>query len=123
MSYNELLNKLYEYYGELYQKDKTLGLLLPLKRIDNIKTYIKPPIELFEGLLNDDSFCEKIGIDYYKRDLTYKERYDIWFKNNYETGMEYSDSIEIDFKNSYYEYTPKELVTIQFDKKNHTCYK
>lgn len=38
--------------------------------------------------------------------LTYRERYDIWFKNNFETGMEYNlDSIP-DFDDGYYIPTP-----------------
>jgi thymidylate synthase len=45
---------------------------------------------------------EQIG-----RELTYKERYKIWFNNNYETGMEYDDSDIIDFDDEYYTPTPK----------------
>jgi thymidylate synthase len=47
---------------------------------------------------------EQIG-----RDLTDEERYDIWFNNNYETGMErYFDPNNLpDYDNDYYESTPK----------------
>jgi thymidylate synthase len=45
---------------------------------------------------------EQIG-----RELTYKERYKIWFNNNYETGMEYNDSDIIDFDDEYYTPTPE----------------
>jgi len=45
---------------------------------------------------------EQIG-----RELTYKERYKIWFNNNYETGMEYNDSDIIDFNNEFYTPTPE----------------
>ena len=47
---------------------------------------------------------EQIG-----RDLTDEERYNIWFNNNYETGMErYFDPNNLpDFDNEYYEPTPK----------------
>jgi thymidylate synthase len=47
---------------------------------------------------------EQIG-----RDLTEEERYNIWFKNNYETGMErYFDPNNLpDFDDEYYEPTPK----------------
>jgi len=38
---------------------------------------------------------EQIG-----RELTYKERYDIWFENNYQTGMEYNLDVEQDFNNN-----------------------
>jgi len=51
-----------------------------------------------------DGIKEQIG-----RDLTDEERYDIWFKNNYETGMERNfDPNNIpNFDDEYYEPTPK----------------
>ena len=47
---------------------------------------------------------EQIG-----RDLTDEERYNIWFNNNYETGMErYFDPNNLpDYENDYYDPTPK----------------
>jgi thymidylate synthase len=47
---------------------------------------------------------EQIG-----RDLTDEERYNIWFNNNYETGMErYFDPNNLpDYENDYYNPTPK----------------
>jgi thymidylate synthase len=47
---------------------------------------------------------EQIG-----RELTDEERYDIWFTNNYETGMErfFNPEKLPDFENSYYIPTPK----------------
>ena len=47
---------------------------------------------------------EQIG-----RELTEEERYNIWFTNNYETGMErYFDPNNLpDYENSYYTPTPK----------------
>jgi|LakMenE01Jun11ns_1017448.scaffolds.fasta_scaffold9937823_6 thymidylate synthase len=47
---------------------------------------------------------EQIG-----RDLTYEERYRIWFNSNYETGMEYNPLSIPDFDNGYYVYTPKRV--------------
>jgi thymidylate synthase len=47
---------------------------------------------------------EQIG-----RELTYKERYDIWFANNYQTGIEYNLEVERDLDNQWgdnYEETP-----------------
>ena len=51
-----------------------------------------------------DQAMEQIG-----RDLTDEERYNIWFNNNYETGMErYFDPNNLpDFDDEYYEPTPK----------------
>jgi RNA ligase len=46
---------------------------------------------------------------YYEVELTDERRYNIWFNNNYETGMErFFDPNNLpDFDNSYYEPTPK----------------
>tara|TARA_R110000868_G_scaffold254278_1_gene510868 strand:- start:524 stop:1048 length:525 start_codon:yes stop_codon:yes gene_type:complete len=57
-------------------------------------------------LLTDDDFYQKWGENCCE-ELTYEERYKIWFTNNYETGMEYNLNIEPDFENDYYEPTPK----------------
>jgi thymidylate synthase len=68
---------------------------------------------------------EQIG-----RKLTEEERYNIWFNNNYETGMErFFDPNNLpDYENSYYEPTPKrtrepyplpKLFIDQFDETNH----
>jgi hypothetical protein len=46
---------------------------------------------------------------YYEEELTDERRYNIWFNNNYETGMErFFDPNNLpDYDNSYYEPTPK----------------
>lgn len=45
------------------------------------------------------------------RELTYKERYDMWFSNNYETGMEKNYDVVPDFENEYYDKTPTKIIT------------
>jgi hypothetical protein len=65
--------------------------------------------EFIDKLLFDDDFYQKWGEDCCK-ELTYEERYKIWFSNNYETGFEYNDEkmvTIIDFDNQYWEPTPK----------------
>ena len=44
---------------------------------------------------------------YYERELTYIERYKLWFNGNYETGMEYCEEIVPNFDDPYYHPTPK----------------
>ena len=44
---------------------------------------------------------------YYETELTYKERYKLWFSANYETGMEYNENIVPNFDDPYYEPTQK----------------
>jgi len=41
------------------------------------------------------------------RELSYEERYHIWFANNYETGFEYNENEKVDFDNPYWTPTPK----------------
>jgi hypothetical protein len=64
--------------------------------------------EFIDKLLFDDDFYQKWG-DNCCEELTEEERYEIWFNNNYETGMErYFDPNNLpDYDNDYYEPTPK----------------
>ena len=64
--------------------------------------------EFIDKLLFDDDFYQKWG-DNCCEELTEEERYNIWFNNNYETGMErYFDPNNLpDYDNDYYEPTPK----------------
>ena len=59
-------------------------------------------------LLTDDEFYKEWG-DNCCEELTDEKRYNIWFNNNYETGMErYFDPNKLpDYENDYYEPTPK----------------
>jgi hypothetical protein len=59
-------------------------------------------------LLTDDDFYQEWGENSCV-ELTDEERYNIWFNNNYETGMErYFDPNNLpDYDNDYYEPTPK----------------
>jgi RNA ligase len=43
---------------------------------------------------------------YYERELTYSERYKLWFNGNYETGMEYCEEIVPNFDDPYFHPTP-----------------
>jgi len=60
-------------------------------------------------LLTDDDFYQKWGEECCE-ELTYGERYKLWFSNNYETGFEYNDDKTlhtINFDDPYWEPTPK----------------
>lgn len=58
------------------------------------------------------------GFQIYTRKLSSKERYRIWFTNNYETGMEYNDSKLPDFDNSYYVKTPTRSISLKWDQRS-----
>jgi thymidylate synthase len=54
----------------------------------------------------------------YTRELTYTERYKIWFGNNYETGLEYCEEVVPDFENEYYEPTPKRAISLMWNQRS-----
>ncbi len=58
------------------------------------------------------------GFQVYTRDLNPKERYRYWFDHNYETGMEYDDTSEIDYEDSYYAPTPKRAVSLMWNQRS-----
>jgi hypothetical protein len=64
--------------------------------------------QFVDMLLTDDEFYQKWGENCCE-ELTEEKRYNIWFNNNYETGMErYFDPNNLpDYDNDYYEPTPK----------------
>lgn len=63
------------------------------------------PNELFEVYEKMDG---SLGIlFYYERELSYTERYRLWFNGNYETGMEYCEEIVPNFDDPYFHPTPK----------------
>jgi len=58
------------------------------------------------------------GFQVYTRELSYSERYKIWFNNNYETGMEYDENVVPDFENDYYDKTPKRAISLMWNQRS-----
>ena len=58
------------------------------------------------------------GFQVYTRELSDKERYDYWFKNNYETGMEYNKSNIPNFDDDYYTTTPKRSISLMWNQRS-----
>ena len=58
------------------------------------------------------------GFQVYTRELSYKERYDIWFTNNYETGMERNYDNKPDFDNEYYTPTPTRELSLMWNQRS-----
>jgi thymidylate synthase len=58
------------------------------------------------------------GFQVWTRELTYSERYKIWFNNNYETGMEYYEDNVPDFDNTYYEPTPTRAISLMWNQRS-----
>jgi thymidylate synthase len=58
------------------------------------------------------------GFQVYTKELEYKNRYDIWFNNNYETGMEHNYSNVPDFDNEYYKPTPTRSISLMWNQRS-----
>ena len=58
------------------------------------------------------------GFQVYTRELTYKERYDYWFRNNYQQGMEKNYKVKPDFDNYYYDPTPKRAISLMWNQRS-----
>jgi hypothetical protein len=87
------------------------------------KTYRQLSQEEFINKCKTDlEFSEKWGLKIEERELTYSERYKIWFTNNFETGMEYCEDVKPDFNNEYYEPTPTKLITVTYNNKTIESY-
>ena len=81
----------------------------PFKKFFNYEEH-KPEEIPNEDFVVYEKMDGSLGIlFYYEYELTDEKRYNIWFNNNYETGMErFFDPNNLpDFDNSYYEPTPK----------------
>jgi len=60
------------------------------------------------------------GFQLYTTELSNERRYNIWFNNNYETGMErFFDPNNLpDFDNSYYKQTPKRALSLMWNQRS-----
>jgi len=58
------------------------------------------------------------GFQVYTRELSDNERYAYWFKNNYETGMEYNESNIPNFDDDYYTATPKRSISLMWNQRS-----
>lgn len=96
---NQVIDVAYEHY-----RNHFLGY-------DDVPT---KDVFVFECKTNKD-FSERFGLKIEERNLTYSERYKLWFGNNYETGMEYNESNTPEFDNEYYTPTPTKLITVTYN--------
>jgi hypothetical protein len=69
-----------------------------------------------EKIRTDKEFSKKWNLIVTERKLYEEERYDIWFLNNYETGIEkhFGENSLPDFDHPYYEATPTKVVYVTY---------
>jgi thymidylate synthase len=60
------------------------------------------------------------GFQVYTRELSLERRYNIWFNNNYETGMErlFDPNNLPDFDDPYYNPTPKRAISLMWNQRS-----
>ncbi len=58
------------------------------------------------------------GFQIWTRELSYSERYKIWFNRNYETGMEYYEGNVPNFDDTYYEPTPTRAISLMWNQRS-----
>ena len=58
------------------------------------------------------------GFQVYTRELTYEERLEIWFKNNYETGFEHTLKATVNFDDEYWEPTPTRAISLMWNQRS-----
>ena len=58
------------------------------------------------------------GFQVYTRELSFEERYNIWFTNNYETGMERNYDNKPDFDDEYYTPTPNREISLMWNQRS-----
>ena len=105
----ELLDEAYKNFEKWYNKHSG--------KEDYTGYYVPNKKEFIRLIKTDTEFSEKWGLKIEERELTYNERYKIWFTNNFETGMEYCEDVKPDFNNEYYEPTPTKLITVTYNNK------
>jgi len=104
----ELLNEAYKNY--FIKKSSETGPF-------GIAGIIPTKEEFIYDCKTDNEFSEMWGLKIEERELSLEERYNMWFNNNYETGMErFFDPNKLpDFDDPYYEPTPTKLITISYN--------
>ncbi len=93
----------------LVTNSKGVIVARPFKKFFNYEEH-KPEDIPNEDYVVYEKMDGSLGIlFYYEEELTDERRYNIWFNNNYETGMErfFNPNDLPDFDNPYYEPTPK----------------
>ena len=116
--YNQIIDEVYETYlkgGDikwLKQVDVSstplVSMVIPIPYSKN---------EFIDKCKTDNEFSEKWGLKIEEQMLSEERRYNIWFNNNYETGMErfFNPEQLPDYDNPYYTPTPTKEITITYN--------
>lgn len=100
----EVIDQIANLINELRDNPDSRRLLVNAWNVADINDMVLPPCHY--------------GFQFYTVELSYKERYDLWFSNNYETGMEKNYDIIPDFTNLYYEPTPERKISLMWNQRS-----
>ena len=78
--------------------------------------------EFLNKLKTAYSFGKMWGVDTKVEMLSDKERYKIWYQNNFETGFEYNSDLLPNFDDDYWEPTPTRKVVLTYNNKSFEFY-
>ena len=126
----ELLDAAYENYSKEYEKDNSIGMCLLVARLDGKKTYRKPDKEMFVGLCTSDkTFSEKWGLKIEERELSLRERVDIFNSKMIKEEIR-TQIATVDVNETYWEKSlnetkhniPTKLITMTYNNKTIESY-
>jgi hypothetical protein len=116
--YNQIIDEVYESYlkgGDIKWLKQVEVSSTPLVNMVIPVPYSKN--EFIDKCKTDQEFSEKWGLKVEEQMLSEERRYNIWFNNNYETGMErfFNPEQLPDYDNPYYTSTPTKEITITYN--------
>lgn len=115
--YLQILDEVWNKYGKSHwtgPEDENSPLIS--KQLWSLKPMEHSKESFLEKIITDKGFSKKWNLVIAEKKLTNEERYNIWFSNNYETGMEkHSDENNLpNFDDPYYEATPTKVVYVTY---------
>jgi thymidylate synthase len=104
--YNVYIDQIANLINELKTNPDSRRLMVSAWNVSQLDEMVLPPCHY--------------GFQIYTKELSDERRYNIWFNNNYETGMErFFDPNNLpDFDNSYYKQTPKRAISLMWNQRS-----
>jgi thymidylate synthase len=105
-SENKVIDQIDDLVRELKTNPDSRRLMVSAWNVGELDQMVLPPCHY--------------GFQIYTTELSDERRYNIWFNNNYETGMErFFDPNNLpDFDNSYYTPTPKRAISLMWNQRS-----